>query len=83
MDADIDTAAEDPPLGLLAVAVVGLLLTAAGAIAVVLDLVGTSDIVLGVVPALTPLFDLSLFVTVLGVALFLFAMTEWSPDLDT
>jgi len=82
-DADLDTAAKDPPLGWLTVAVAGLVLVATGVLAFVVDLLGQSGAILDLVPLLGPLFGLSPFVAIFGAALFVVAMTEWSPDLDT
>jgi|GEM_PF-2909475 len=82
-DADLDAAAEDPPVLWLTVAVVGLVCTGAGLLAFVAGLLNASGPILDLAPFLTPLFGLSPFVALLGVVLFLFAMTEWSPDLDT
>lgn len=81
-DADIDTAAEDPPALWLTVAVVGIVLAVAGLVAGVLTLLGVSGAILSAVPVLGPLFGLSPFVAVIGFALFVFAMTEWSPELE-
>jgi len=81
-DADLDAAAQDPPVVWLTVAVVGLVLTGTGLLAFVVGLLNASAPILDLAPFLAPLFGLSPFVALLGVALFLFAMTEWSPDLD-
>lgn len=82
-DADLDAAAEDPPAVWLALAVAGLVLTGAGVVVFVLDLLGVTDSLVTVVPLLAPLVGLSPVVAILGVGLFVFAMTRWSPDLDS
>lgn len=82
-DADIDAAAADPPVFWLAVAVGGLVLAGTGVVTFVLDLLGLSGPILATVPFAAPFVSLSPIAAVLGIALFVFAMTEWSPDLET
>lgn len=77
----LDEEAADPPLGWLAVAVFAICLVGAGLFATVLGVLGLDVDVVAVVPALAVLFDLSVVVLVLGLGLFVLAMTEWDPDL--
>jgi uncharacterized membrane protein YidH (DUF202 family) len=82
-DADIDAAAEDPPVGWLALSVLGLVLAGAGVVAFVLDVFGVSGAIVAALPTLAPLLDLSLVVALLGIVLFVGAMLQWSPDIET
>lgn len=83
MDLDseaIDEAAEDPPVTWVALAAVGVLIATIGLVALVLGLVGLSGAVVGRVPLLGVVFDLSVPLLVVGVGLFVVSMTEWDPD---
>ena len=81
-DADIDAAAEDPPALWVTVAAGGLVLIAGGILAFVIDLLGVSGGLVDVLPALAPIFRLSPLLSVLGIGLFVFAMWQWSPDVE-
>lgn len=80
--AAVDEEAEDPPETWLAVAVLGIVLAVMGLVATTLSLTGTHEAVVSTVPALSILLDLSLPVLVVGIGLFVLAMTEWDPDLS-
>lgn len=83
LDAEgLDEEAADPPLVWLGTAVAAIGLVAAGLVATVLGVVGLDAPVVAAVPALSVLFDLSVVVLVLGLGLFVLAMTEWDPDVS-
>lgn len=86
MDLDgtgIDEEVEDPPTKWVVLAVAGLVLASVGLVTLVMGLTGLSAAFVGAVPALSVVFDMSIFLLILGAGVFLVSMSEWSPDLDT
>ncbi|WP_225333017.1 hypothetical protein [Halomicrobium urmianum] len=81
-DADVESAAEDPPLQWLAVAVLGLALAAVGLVAGLLSIAGVAGAIVGAAPFLAPVFGSSLLLLLGGVVLFVGSMLAWDPDFE-
>lgn len=78
----IDAATEEPPVKWVMTSLVGLLLAAVGLVALALGLLGFAGAVVGAVPLLGLVFDLSVPFLIVGVGLFVVSMTEWESDVE-
>lgn len=78
----IDDAAADAPAKWVAVALLGIVLAALGGLAMLLGAVGLGAPIVSAVPPLAILFDFALVPIVVGMGLFVLAITEWQPGVE-